>query len=375
MNVKIRNSFPLALGGNLLALLFFMMISAGVSFLLHLPVTATALPLSMILAGGFTYAFIARGHTFLWSFLSSILIVILCCLLSSLIIDHSSDAYYYHYNAVIMMAEGWNPTSEPPFVDSLWNQHYAKGMEMMQTVIFTFTGNLQSTKSVNLILILSAALLTWFTLGEVFTGISGRWKVALCLMVTFNPVVICQIHTAYNDHMLWSETVLTCCCFLLLWKNSRNLMPYLLLMMVLTLGINSKFTHFYYLGAGCMFYAVWCLCARRYDILLSGMLTVTGAIIMGAFIVGYTPYITNTVGYGNPFYPLIGSDVDIMTSNTPQMLQGCNRFTSFLMTLFSTTNHPWAYFRGSGFTLYDCVQSYSIDSRINGFGLLMAPMK
>lgn len=139
-----------------------------------------------------------------------------------------------------MITEGWNPASEAPWEESLWNQHYAKGLEMMQAVVLAFTGNLQSTKCINIILILDAASLTWFTLGNVFTGISRLWKAVISLLVVLNPVVICQLPTAYNDHMLWSECVVMCCCFLMIWGQSKRITPYLLLMMILTIGTITK---------------------------------------------------------------------------------------------------------------------------------------
>lgn len=368
-----KNSFSGALGIFLLALLFFMQLVSGVALLLHIRVNMAIFPISMVLAGGLAYLLSARGKVLLYSILSAILLIVCSCAICSLIYDSTYDSYSYHYNSVVMMAKGWNPVYEAPWNGSIWNQHYAKGLEVMQAVVLTFTGDLQSTKCVNLMLVFASASLVWFTLGEIFPRISRLWKMAIVFMVIANPIVICQMTTAYNDYMLWPETVLLTCSFLLTWKNPRMVMPYLLLMMTFVIGINSKFTHFYYLGIGCLFFASWCLCAKRYNMILPDVVTVLCALVIGIFTIGFNPYVLNTVGYGNPLYPLLGSDIDIMTYNTPEMYQDSNRFLNFLMSLLSIGDTPWSFFTG-GFTLSECLHTYTMDSRTNGFGIFMAPI-
>lgn len=373
MNIRVRNSFSEALGYNLLALLFFILLTSAVSFLLHLSVSAAILPVSLILASIFTYLFIAKGKCFLYSLLTVILILIFSCLVSGLIYDTTYDSYSYHYNAVVMMSKGWNPFYETPWNDSMWNRHYAKGLEIMQSAVLALTGNLQSSKSINLMFILSAASIAWFTIGKVFPAVSCRWKIAIVIMMVANPVVLSQMTTAYNDYMLWIETVLLCCSFLLIWKDGRDITYYSLLLMVFVIGINSKFTHFYYLGMQCIFFAVWCCLAKRFYIVGRGVVTLLLAVLIGGLLIGFNPYIINTVEYGNPCYPLVGGDVDIMTRNTPEMYMHSNRVTNFFMSLLSTDDVPWAYLNGNT-DLSDCLKCYSVDARVNGFGLFMLPL-
>lgn len=373
MKVKIDNSFSEALGGNLLALLFFMLLTSGISFLLHLPISAAILPLSLILSGAFTYMFIARGRVLLYSLMSVILVLLFSCLICSVVYDSTYDSYGYHFNSIVMMVKGWAPVYEVPWNGSIWNQHYAKGLEIMQADILSFAGNLQSTRAVNFLFVLSCVSLTWYTLGEVFPSVSRLWKMIIVFMVFANPVVICQMTTAYNDYMLWPEMAILCCSFMLIWKHDGLVTPYLLVLMIFVIGINSKFTHFYYLGVECLFFAIWCGFAKRYYIVLRGVMTVLLAVVVGVFVVGFNPYVLNTVQQGHPFYPLLGGCVDIMTDNTPSIFAGSNRIANFFKSMFSIGDEPWAFFSGN-VNLYDCMKCYSVDSRINGFGLLMAPM-
>lgn len=373
MKANAKHSFSETFSAFLLAFLFFMLFTSAVSFFLYRPINNVILPLSLFLSTGLVYVFFDRGRVLCLVVLSSILFIVCSGVLCSLIHDSTFDSYSYHYDAVVMMVKGWNPLHELPWNDCAWNRHYAKGLEIMQAAVLGFTGNLQSTKCVNFILVLSAASLTWYAIGAVFPSVSFRWKVALVFMTIANPVVICQLTTAYNDYMLWPETVLLTCCFLMIWKSSGSITTYILLMMTLAIGINSKFTHLYYLGADCVFFAVWCVIAKKYNIILPGLMTALSALFVGVVIIGFNPYVLNTFGYGNPFYPLVGGDVDIMTGNTPLMFRGSTRFTNFFVSLFSIGDTPWAFFSGKP-TFQEILQSYTMDSRINGFGIMMGPM-
>lgn len=313
MKRTVKNRFSEALGACSLALLFFMLLLSGCSFLLQLHINSAILPSSYILALCVTYAFFARGKAFLLASLTTLLTLIGSAIVCSLIYDNSYDTYGYHYNVVVMLVKGWNPVDSLPWDGSLWSQHYAKGLEMMQAAILAFTGNLQSTKCVNFIFVLAAASLAWSAIGKVFPTVSRLWKTTIVIMLVSNPVVICQLTTSYNDYALWVEMVIMTCALLLIWENSKTISPYLLLSMVFVIGINTKFTHFYYLGMECLFFAAWCLCTKKYFIILWGAVTVISAVLVGTLLVGYNPYVSNTAGYGNPFYPLLGGSVDIMS--------------------------------------------------------------
>lgn len=373
MKADLCNRFSAATGGTLLAFLFFMLLTEGFSFLLHLPVNGVILPLSLVLASLFCYLYIARGKVLIYALVTVIALIVSSCILFSFLYDSAYDSYGYHFEAVVMMEKGWNPVFEIPWNESVWNQHYAKGLEMLQAAVFAFTGNLQSTRCVNVLLVAAMASLSWFTLAEVFPSVSRLRKAAIVIMIIANPVVICQLTTAYNDYMLWPETVQLCCSFLLIWNNERELFPYLILLMAFVIGINSKFTHFFYVGLECLFFALWCVFSKKKHILLRGVVTVLLAVFIGIVIVGFSPYILNSVGYGNPFYPLLGGHADIMTENTPAIYEGSGRIVNFVKSMLSIGDAPWAFFCGE-FAAYDVLQCYSVGSRVNGFGIMMAPL-
>lgn len=66
---------------------------------------------------------------------------------------------------------------------------------------------------------------------------------------------------------------------------------------------------------------------------VGSVLLATGA--AGILLVGAHPYVTNTVGHGNPFYPLMGdSPLDIVPSNVPLLLEQLNPVERLWRILF-----------------------------------------
>lgn len=63
---------------------------------------------------------------------------------------------------------------------------------------------------------------------------------------------------------------------------------------------------------------------------------------MGICVIGYNPYVTNTVYYGHPFYPLYGGGtqtMDIMTSNSPQGFMQMNPLEKLYVATFSRSTN------------------------------------
>ena len=96
------------------------------------------------------------------------------------------------------------------------------------------------------------------------------------------------------------------------------------------------------------------------------------SVLAGLLLVGFNPYITNLVTTGDPLYPLLSGQIDIMTDNTPDMLKGLDRITAFLKAQLSTPDTEW------GVVLLEINPQWlawpSYDARILGFGILFIPI-
>lgn len=367
------NSKSALCGLFLLGFLFYTAIITNLYLFADYPVNKAIVPLSIILSSVTVFFLSADRKVFLTATTISILFIFLTAIVNTCIYDSTFDSIGYHYDISVMIAEGWNPIYQLPINGSIWARHYAKAIETIGSAMLSFTGNLQSVKCINFIFLASSLFTMWYSVSTVFPNISKKWKIALIFIAASNPILIWQLPSAYNDYCIWVETILLLSAFMLLWADYNNLSAYILILFTISLGINTKFTHFFYLGLECLFFAGWCLYFKRYKLIKNGFITVSGALIIGIFIIGYNPYVLNTINYSNPVYPLLTDRVDIMTGNTPEIYNNSNRVVNFTKSLLSLDEKPWALVKGD-FSFSGISNSYANNMRVNGFGIFMFPM-
>lgn len=383
-SLSLTNRQVLAAGMFLLGTLFFCALICGICFLCGGTVNGTVFPLAMVLAAAVCVACFGGRDTVL-PVVYGLIFIAVTALFSALVYDTTFDSFGYHNDIAVMLSQGWNPVTQDPPNGSIWAKHYAKLFETAGASVMALSGNLQSIKCVNFMLLGAALAVAYYTLAEYFSRISAGWRAAIVFVIAANPVVIRQTVSVYNDYAVWLETVLLACSFVMMTGNragsrthdSRTALPaalpYLLLFFTFAISINTKFTHFYYVGVECLFFAGWCAAFRRWTVLRRGVITVLAAVVAGVAIIGYNPYVLNTLHYGIPTYPLGTDAVDIMTGNTPAMFDGGNRFVNFFKSLLSVSDASWAVVNG-GCTLDGIRNSYVNTMTVNGFGVLMAPM-
>lgn len=367
------NKMSLSLGIIFILFLFYTCVLSSLYFIYDIGLNSWVAPFAFGLSCVSSYFIIGKKDFNPGSILVALIYMISTIALCGLIYDSTFDSIGYHYDTVVMMAQGWNPFVSQPWNDNIWAMHYAKALEMMQASIMALTGNLQTVKCINFIFLASALSLLWYTLQVAFVKISNKWRIILVLSAAANPIVIWQMLSGYNDYALWLETIVLLCSFVLCLKNQQRAFPYVLVFVVFSLSINTKFTHFFYLGIECIFLAVWCCCFNYLKVLKYSCVAVVSAVVVGVAILGYNPYVINTLEYGSPFYPLGTDDVDIMTGNTPAMFNYGGRLVNFVKSLLSERECAWSLLNGN--VSIDGIRSmYSGDMKINGFGVLMAPI-
>lgn len=373
MNWRLHIGQAAQAGLFLLSFLFYTAFVTDALFLIGVQVNCLIVPAALILAT-LTVTFLSDNRK--RALVTSLLCVVFVAMgaaAMSMIYDPTADSMGYHYDMVVMMADGWNPFTANPPNGSLWAKHYAKLLETAGAAVLAFTGNLQSVKCINLVFAGAALAVMWHALTIALPRVSKKWRIMLVIMAACNPVLIAQSFSAYNDYCIWIETVLLVSTFMLLWHDESDTFAYIVLFMTVAIGANTKFTHFFYLGLECLFFAGWCLYFKRYRLFKSGFLAVISGVIIGVFVMGYNPYVLNTVNHANPVYPLGSDAVDIMTGNTPAIFHEGNRLTNFAKSLMSAERCPWGVVNAD-MRLSSAVRSYSNDARVNGFGIFMLPM-
>jgi hypothetical protein len=319
----------------------------------------------------------------------AVCIISIALLLAGAFFDMSWDGLWYHQTAVYQMSHGWNPLRDPlhDFTPHLrdWLRYYAKGPWYIALALFATTNNIEMAKVAALIAI-AAAFLAGFAL-LIDLGLNKRNSAVIAALIALNPVVTCELVSYLVDGLLISFLFIFIAA-IVRWFRKPTLHIILIAVMSAVLCINSKFTGLVYL---CFFIAmggIYILIKER-KLFRKYLIIQSAAIIVGIFIFGWNPYVTNTINRGNPFYPMLGSSAHPSLSamgldpielyETPHNMMGKDRFTRFSYAVFG---RPGAqpYFPGENAVLMlpfnigwkDFDIFYFHEVRISGFGPLFS---
>ncbi len=289
--------------------------------------------------------------------------------------DLSWDGQTYHQEGIIQLANGWNPFHDQPLqvVNSTWTNHYTKGPWIAAGSLYVLTGHIEQGKVFNIILIVASFFLC---LSALLTYYKRRLlePVLFAVLAAGNPIAILQSTTFYIDGQLSSLLVVILALFFLIIENPGAWSALTLILSVI-IAVNIKFTALAYvlaLGLPVLLYLLIVKKGRPLKLIASSLGI---GLITGVLLIGFNPYVTNTVRNGNPFYPLAGPHaVDIVTANSPASFRTMNRFEKLFVSTFSETEN----FGGSHSTHWKWPFTESkeeanaiwLDTRIAGFGPL-----
>jgi hypothetical protein len=253
--------------------------------------------------------------------------------ISSFVLDTSYDGQVYHMLAVKAIRDGYNPLYEPIYPASPWVSHYPKASWLMAAFIYTYVPLIDAGKAINLVGMAAAFLSAQKLIVQLLVSHRSyaSWvpvsAALLSAAIAANPVVMAQLFTYYNDGLLGSM-LLAYIVALWYFYFAREIKAFILSLMTAVILINLKFTGvIYVIGFAVMFILVqiYRISTGRSDYWQSCIyLSLLGAsILIGLAVIGYNPYITNSILRGHPFYPVEGvSRIDIITANMPEDFVG-----------------------------------------------------
>lgn len=316
-------------------------------------------------------------------------IIAIALLLAATFFDMSWDGLWYQQTAVYQMSHGWNPLYDPMrgFTPHLqdWLRHYSKGPWYIALALFQTTHNIEWSKAAQ-----------WMTLAATFFAVFAvcidyemrRGKSAvIAALVSLNPVVTCQLASYLVDGLLVSFLA---CFIAAALRYFRRQSPTITCVMTTSaiLCINAKFTGLVYL---CFFSAAIGLyiIIKRRDMLLRYAALLIVSYLLGIFLFGYNPYVTNYVHRGHPFYPLMGTAAypshgqqgrdPVVLYETPKNMLGHNVFYRLGYAIFGRPGSQ-PFFEGDNARLMwpfdigwkDINIFYFHEVRISGFGPLFS---
>jgi hypothetical protein len=289
--------------------------------------------------------------------------------------DLSWDGQNYHQEAIIQLANGWNPFRDPPLpeVSGIWLNHYAKGPWIVSASLYTLTGHIEQSKVFNIILIVASFFLSLSALSTHYKRRAPE-AVLFAVLAACNPIAILQSSTFYIDGQLSSMLVIILSLLFLLIKTPGIFLALVLLLSTI-ITVNIKFTALVYLlalGLPILSYLLLMKDGRPIRPITSSLGI---GLIAGLLLVGFNPYVTNTFRNGNPFYPLAGPHAkDIVTANSPAYFPTMNRFEKLFVSTFARTENvaaPQPAHWKWPFTMNkEELKAVWLDTRIAGFGPL-----
>lgn len=308
------------------------------------------------------------------------LYIIFSCIflwLATLLYDYGTDGQWYHAKIVQLLLNGWNPIYHPFDLahaldvnvenEVFWAAHYAKGMEMTGATFAALTNNLETAKAINFYFIIGSFLMIMSWLKQYVKG----WRLALLsIVVTFNPIVVNQMLTGYIDWTAYTMLLIAInSLYQLLNGRKEYAMPYfLMLFFVLSIKFNIAFWIVIFTLLFFCLFIVYKKCRFPKKVFLSSV----GVLLLGLFVGGYNPYVTNLEKYGNPFYPLIGEKrIEIMNGNELRAIQGKPRIEQVNISLLSNPNNGTDSNEINVLRIKkeNLLASFLVDTRLGGFGI------
>lgn len=283
------------------------------------------------------------------------LLLAICALVSIKIAgsfyDLSYDGQSYHQETIIAFSQGWipfssklSPEKNPDISYQKLLNSYPKGSELLEAVIYKTTHRIEEAKALILLLGLAAfsLALSFFLRIKINPLISFLGS----LLLVASPISVTQSLNFYLDgqlYLLLLSLVFLLAGFFLTHKN-YFLLP---LVMCLTVLWNMKLTAVFTSALILVSFLVFVWYSEKILLFFKSLQVVAIAAVLAFLIVGFNPYITNVLWFGNPFYPTMGKNSsDYITVNMPSSLYKKSSAERFLLSLFSYSSNA----RGVGKT-------------------------
>lgn len=313
--------------------------------------------------------------------------------------DLTIDGNTYHKTAIAFIKNGWNPlyeTSkefqktnkavieiEDDTKIDLWIEHYPKATWILSANIYNMTGNIESGKSITLIMIIILLIIAYNVLQ---TFLSRKISLICAILLTLTPITISQIFTYYLDSIMGICFTIQLIILMLInpMKKQSNKLWFILLS-ICSIFVNLKYTGLLYSGIiSAIYYFYWIIKYRKHEKFWKkfGIITRNFVIVYltAIVLIGANSYLKNTIDHKNPLYPLIGNDkVDIITNMQPKKFEKLSNTEKFIYSIYSKTSNI-THNDTKGPTLKNPFKIYEQekealelpDTRIGGFGPIFA---
>ncbi len=300
-------------GALILLIIIFNHLFSIISFTLNINIRGLLFPIGFLTAIGFFF-FLNKKNIDTTNFAISIGI---CCLVfsfslltASAFYDFSWDGLWYHHASIHFLQEGWNPFYQPDFEFKGCLEtsvlHFAKGPWYISANIFSTFGNFEASKGINIVVMFAVYFLVYSTAREY--QISSRKSHLISALIVLNPVMINELFSFLVDQLLISYLIIYVAAFIK-WFKDKSIMSISLAACAAICLINIKFTGLIFCAIASFFILVYLAIHYRY-LIKHAIIGQAIAFVFGVLVFGYNPYVTNTVNWGHPLYPIINPGIE-----------------------------------------------------------------
>lgn len=271
-----------------------------------------------------------------------LIVMVAAIVMSARCFDLSFDGQWYHQRAVLQMAGDWNPLDQPMRRDLIkWTPYFPKGPWYVAAAFRQLTGQIEWGKCTTwitwaaMVLSVFAAGLNW--------RLRRREAAAIAAVVALHPVVMGEISSYLVDGIM-AATLFVLIAAVFGGLRRPRAVVVLAGILAAIFCTNTKQNGLVY---ECIVFAaggLWCLFHRREWLLRYTGLAIL-ALVLGAGVFGYNPYVTNTIYRHNPLYPAVGTDALDKANiiETPKNLLDRNRLVRLGYAIFGRPgNAPYA---------------------------------
>lgn len=322
------------------SLFFFPVLLQSLLFLVGVSLTPASFAIGLLIGAAAPLFICTRDRSLILAYGIVIVALALAAPLLTLTWDNTGDSLNYHQPAIIEMAAGANPVYDDLSV--IWSEHYPHAAWVFSAGVYSLTGVLGLARLLHVLSALAAFGAAAFAFLR-FTRVRPWISYTLAVVVALNPVLLYQVAT----HMLDGEIAGLGVCLLMLaidfsregGSHKREVVATGI--MVAVLVANLKFTGLVFVATLIAF--VWASALiRRSEPSPARTKSATlmlVALACGILILGFSPYVENTIEHKNPLYPMFsgvpGTDV---SAHRPPDSREKSAPVAFVMSLLDHTS-------------------------------------
>jgi hypothetical protein len=369
------------IGSSLLILILFQYVLPALLLFINIKINSFYFPIAIIVSLWWlitlSIKFSPNQNRLLFPLVNTVIyfaVFLFSVLIASRFYDCSFDGQFYQQKGIFFLADGWNP------VKSLLKQepllvNYPKSIWYVGSCGYSFLGKIEPIKYIQFIFIFTSFLFS-LSAFEAINKHKRYVQILLSLVVAFNPVSLYQSLSFYVDGILASIISILISLFILYYKGQKKHGILFFILGALSFLANIKFT-----GVGFAIilmggFAGLFLIEKQWKEFYRLSIISVLAFIFGIGILGYQPYVTNTVDFGHPFYPL--NEKDLMANQGPKDFKENNRFTNLIISNYfrseswlSSDNYALS---KTPFDVSDQKAFRSPAPRVGGFGSLFSAL-